>query len=125
MHGGGADPPIIMLLECGSLPHHGGMVLLDYALLVAIAGNGCLLGWLIYQFHRSTKRMNDLESQLGGLFQALFEKLERFEKMAPDMEPPNPLFGLIQSMMENNTTKDRDDSGRFVQAEIIPPNEKE
>jgi len=100
-------------------------VLLDYAILVAIAGNGCLLGWLIYEFHRSTKRFIDLESQLGGLFQALFERLEKFEKMAPDLEPPNPLFGLIQSMMENNITKGRDDSGQFVRAEIIPPVQKE
>ena len=101
------------------------MVLLDYLILVAVAGNGCLLGWLIYQFHRSTERFSDLESQLGGLFHALFEKLEKFEQLAPDMEPPNPLFGLIQSMMENNTTKDRDDSGQFVRAEIIPPDQKE
>ena len=98
---------------------------IDYAILVAIAGNGCLLGWLIYQFHRSTKRMIDLENQLGGLFHALFEKLEKFEQMAPDMEPPNPLFGLIQSMITENTIKGRDDSGRFVQAEIIPPDQKE
>tara|TARA_R110002020_G_C16304553_1_gene773345 strand:+ start:88 stop:411 length:324 start_codon:yes stop_codon:yes gene_type:complete len=107
------------------LPLHGGTVFIDYAILVAIAGNGCLLGWLIYQFHRSTKRMIDLENQLGGLFHALFEKLEKFEQMAPDMEPPNPLFGLIQSMITENTIKGRDDSGRFVQAEIIPPDQKE
>ena len=100
-------------------------MIIDYAILVAIAGNGCLLGWLIYQFHRSTKRMIDLENQLGGLFHALFEKLEKFEQMAPDMEPPNPLFGLIQSMITENTIKGRDDSGRFVQAEIIPPDQKE
>lgn len=69
--------------------------------------------------------MIDLENQLGGLFHALFEKLEKFEQMAPDMEPPNPLFGLIQSMITENTIKGRDDSGRFVQAEIIPPDQKE
>lgn len=100
-------------------------MLLDYALLVAIAGNGCLLGWLIYQFHRSTERFSDLENQLGGLFHALFEKLEKFEGIVPDMEPPNPLFGLIQSMINNDTTKGRDDSGQFVRAEIIPPDQKE
>lgn len=100
-------------------------MIIDYAILVAIAGNGCLLGWLIYQFHRSTKRFTELESQLGGLFHALFEKLETFEGLVPDMEPPNPLFGLIQSMITENTIKGRDDSGRFVQAEIIPPDQKE
>ena len=100
-------------------------MLLDYLILGAIAGNCGLLGFMIYQFHRSTKRMTDLEQQLGGLFHALCERLEKFEKMAPDMEPPNPLVGLIQSMMESNTTKDRDDSGQFVRAEIIPPDQKE
>lgn len=69
--------------------------------------------------------MTELESQLGGLFHALFEKLEKFEQMAPDMEPPNPLFGLIQSMITENTIKGRDDSGQFVRAEIIPPDQKE
>ena len=107
------------------MPLHGGTVLLDYALLVVIAGNGCLLGWLIYQFHRSTKRFTELEQQLGGLFHALFERLEKFEQLAPDLEPPNPLFGLLQSMIQENTTKGRDDVGRFVQAEIIPPDQKE
>lgn len=100
-------------------------MIIEYIMLAAIAGNGCLLAWLVYRIHRSTERMTDLENQLGGLFHALFEKLEKFEELAPGMEPPNPLLGIIQSMINDGTTKGRDDSGRFVQAEVIPPDQKE
>ena len=60
----------------------------DPAKMKRIAGNGCLLAWLVYRIHRSTERMTDLENQLGGLFHALFEKLEKFEELAPGWSHP-------------------------------------
>jgi len=55
----------------------------------------------------------------------LFEKIGKFEENMPDFEPPNPLLGLIKTMMENTTPIDRAASGQFVRAEVIPPSDSE
>ena len=95
----------------------------DYFIIAFVAGNSAVLAVLCYQIYRTTVKLTEMEMALGGLFQGLFEKLARFEEIVPDLDPPNPLFGILQQMMDNSTTKGRDDTGRFVQAEIIEPNE--
>ena len=112
-----------MTLECGSCPVPGGLVMLDYALLAVVAGNSLILSFIVYQMIRTTNRLTEMENALGGLFQGLFEKLNKFEELVPDLEPANPLVGILQQMMNNNTTKGRDDAGQFVRAEIIEPKE--
>ncbi len=95
----------------------------DLGIMAVVAGNSLILSWITYQLYRTTVKLNEMEMALGGLFQGLFERLERFEELAPDLEAPNPLFSILQGMIENSTTKGRDESGRFVQAEIIEPTE--
>ena len=92
-------------------------------ILGVVAGNSLILSFISYHIYRTSVKLNEMELALGGLFQGLFEKLEKFEDLAPGFEPANPLLGILAQMMENSTTKGRDDSGRFVQAEIIEPKE--
>jgi len=109
------------LLECGRLPVHGGMVFVHNLIIGVVAWNCALLGFLIYQLHRSTAKFTDLENALGSLFHNLFEKLQKFEEVMPDLEPANPLMAIIQGMIEKQPIKDRDDDGQFVKARIIEP----
>lgn len=95
----------------------------DLGIMAVVAGNSLILSWIAYQLYRTTVKLNEMEMALGGLFQGLFEKLEEFRELAPDLEAPNPLFSILQGMIENSTTKGRDDTGRFVQAEIIEPDQ--
>ena len=95
--------------------------MLEYLLLGIIAGNSLLLSFIVWQLIRSAAKITEMEQALGGLFQGLFQKLERFEELVPEMEPANPLVGILQQMMANSSTKGRDDAGQFVRAEIIEP----
>ena len=97
--------------------------MLDYAIMAVVAGNSLILSFLAYQIYRITTKISEMELALGGLFQGLFEKPSRFEELVPEIEPPNPLHLLFQQMMDNSSTKGRDDSGQFVRAEIIEPKE--
>ncbi len=79
------------------------------------------LCWYVYQIPTIEDELERFSQDLGGAFQVIMNKLEKFEELVPDIEPPNPLFSIIQSMMENQTPKDRGATGQFVKAEIIEP----
>jgi len=111
------------VLESGSWAVDGGSVIWDYAILAVVAGNSLLLGFIAFQIYRTTIKLKEMEMALGGLFQGLFERLEKFEELAPDLEAPNPLFQILQGMIENRDTKDRDDSGQFRAPIVIDAKE--
>ncbi len=89
-----------------------------------------MMAALGYYFHKITTQLNEaaaeveeLKADLGGVFNVFMTKLEKFEELVPDIEPANPFLGIIQSIMENQTPKDRDGSGQFVRAEVIHPSD--
>jgi len=86
-----------------------------------VAGNLALSGVLIYKLYQTAAKFTELENALGALFHSLFEKLEKFEKIMPESDPISPIMQIIQGMVDNNTSKDRDDGGQFVKARIIEP----
>jgi hypothetical protein len=79
------------------------------------------LCWYVYQIPDVNEQLEVFSKELGGVFQMVMQKLEHFEQLVPDIEAPNPLFQIIQSVMENQTPKDRGATGQFVKAEIIEP----
>ena len=79
------------------------------------------LCWYVYQIPDVNEQLETFSKELGGVFQIVMQKLEHFEQLVPDIEAPNPLFQIIQSVMENQTPKDRGATGQFVTAEIIEP----
>ena len=101
---------------------------MDYLELILLLSclNSCFLAALLYQIRQITDLESDIQEfkeELGGVFGMLFEKLSKFEEIMPGIEPPNPLLGLIKTMMENSTHIDRSESGQFVRAEVIQPSE--
>lgn len=81
------------------------------------------LCWYVYQIPDVNEQLETFSKELGGVFQIVMQKLEHFEQLVPDIEAPNPLFQIIQSVMENQTPKDRGATGQFVKAEIIEPSD--
>ena len=101
---------------------------MDVLILILIISclNSCLLAAFLYQIRQITdldSEIQDFKAELGGVFNLLFEKIGKFEENMPEFEPPNPLLGLIKTMMENSTHIDRSESGQFVRAEVIQPSE--
>ena len=103
---------------------------MDVLILILIISclNSCFLAAILYQFRQIAdldSEIQEFKTELGGVFNLLFEKIGKFEENMPGYEPPNPLLGIIQSIMENSSVKDRDVSGQFVRAEVIQPSDSE
>jgi len=85
------------------------------------------LGYFLYrittQLNDASAEIEDLKADLGGVFNVFMTKLEKFEGLVPEIEAPNPFLGFLQSMVENQTPKDREPSGQFVRAEVIHPSD--
>ena len=86
---------------------------------VALAGMTAIL----FMLYRITTQIQSFDAAMGGIFQNLFEKLEN-TPLNPDYEPENPIQTIIASFLQQKMSEssiNRDDSGQFVRAEVIPP----
>jgi len=103
------------------------IVTLNLMISVLLCFLTAALGYFLYrittQLNDASAEIEDLKNDLGGVFNVFMTKLEKFEGLVPDIEPPNPFVGFLQSMMENQTPKDREASGQFVRAEVIHPSD--
>lgn len=103
---------------------HGGLVDVLTTILLISCLNLVLMAalcWYVYQIPTIEEELETFSKELGGVFQIVLNKLEKFEELVPEIEPPNPLFSIISEMMKNQTPKDRGATGQFVKAEIIEP----
>ena len=99
-------------------------------ILVFSALNAVLMAAILYKIHQInaefsliSEESESLKAELGGVFNVFMNKLDKFEQMVPDIEPANPFLGILQSMMENQTPKDREPSGQFIRAQVIEPSD--
>ncbi len=105
---------------------------MDVLLLILIV---CLLNmvlcaatlWYIHRINSESSELmgeiSDFKQDLGGVFNFISQKLEKFEDLVPDIEAPNPLVGIIQSYFQNQSPLDRGATGQFVRAEVIHPSD--
>lgn len=112
----------------GTLRRGGGsvdMVTLNVLISVLLCFLTAALGYFLYrittQLNDASAEIEDLKADLGGVFNVFMNKLEKFEDLVPQIEAPNPLFGLLRDLVDNQTPKDRDGAGQFVRAEVIHP----
>ncbi len=98
-------------------------LLISVLLCFLVAALGYYLHKITTQLNDASAEVVDLKTDLGGVFNVFMTKLEKFEELVPEIEAPNPLFGLVRDLMANQTPKDRDGSGQFIRAEVIPPSD--